>query len=106
MGVPHHPGQLGLENAVQQLHRSVLIKLRHRATSPSCRIRASTCLLNFPAPAIVPGRKMFEDIGKPNLATLLTLGLISAVMPKLLPQMGQAVGTADTILIDLLADSE
>src|SRR5260370_40084564 len=106
MGVPHHPGQLGLENAVQQLHRSVLIKLRHRTTSPSWRIRARTCLLNFLAPAIVPGRKMFEDIGKPNLATVLALGLIAAVLPKLLPQMGPAVGTAVKIVIDLLTESE
>jgi phage terminase small subunit len=49
---------------------------------------------------------MFEDIGKPNLATLLTLGLVSAVLPKLLPQMGPAVGTAVKIVIDLLTESE
>src|ERR1700730_17492162 len=106
MGVTHHPGQLGLEDAVQQLYRSILIKFRHRTTSPSCRVRAGTCLLNFPAPAIVPRRKMFEDIGKPNLATLLTLGLVSAVLPKLLPQMGPTVGTAVKIVVDLLTESE
>jgi hypothetical protein len=50
--------------------------------------------------------KMFEDIGKPNLATLLTLGLVSAVLPKLLPQLGQGVGTAVKIVIDLLTESE
>ena len=49
---------------------------------------------------------MFEDIGKPNLATLLTLGLVSVVLPKLLPQMGPAVGTAVKIVIDLLTESE
>lgn len=49
---------------------------------------------------------MFEDFGKPNLATLLTLGLVSAVLPKLLPQMGPAVGTAAKIVIDLLTESE
>jgi hypothetical protein len=49
---------------------------------------------------------MFEDIGKPNLATLLTLGLVSAVLPKLLPQMGPAVGTVVKIAIDLLTESE
>ncbi|MGB9644221.1 MAG: hypothetical protein WCB44_03680, partial [Stellaceae bacterium] len=73
---------------------------------PSWRIRAGTCLLNFAAPAIVPRQKMFEDFGKPNLATLLTLGLVSAVLPKLLPQMGPAVGTAAKIVIDLLTESE
>jgi hypothetical protein len=49
---------------------------------------------------------MFEDIGKPNLATLLTLGLVSVVLPKLLPQMGPAVGTVVKIVIDLLTESE
>jgi hypothetical protein len=49
---------------------------------------------------------MFEDIGKPNLATLLSLGLVSVVLPKLLPQMGPAVGTAVKIVIDLLTESE
>jgi len=49
---------------------------------------------------------MFEDIGKPNLVTLLTLGLVSAVLPKLLPQMRPAVGTAVNIVIDLLTESE
>jgi hypothetical protein len=49
---------------------------------------------------------MFENIGKPNLATLLTLGLASVVLPKLLPQMGPAVGTAVKIVIDLLTESE
>jgi len=49
---------------------------------------------------------MFEDIGKPNLATLLTLGLVSVVLPKLLPQMGPAVGGAVKIVIDLLTESE
>jgi GrpB-like predicted nucleotidyltransferase (UPF0157 family) len=49
---------------------------------------------------------MFEDIGKPNLATLLTLGLVSAVLPKLLPQIGPGVGTAVKIVIDLLTESE
>ena len=49
---------------------------------------------------------MFEDIGKPNLVTLLTLGLVSAVLPKLLPQMGPAVGTAVKVVIDLLTESE
>ena len=49
---------------------------------------------------------MFEDFGKPNLATLLTLGLVSAVLPKLLPQMGPAVGTAVKIVIDLFTESE
>src|SRR5438045_9309464 len=49
---------------------------------------------------------MFEDIGKPNLATLLTLGLVSVVLPKLVPQMRPAVGTAVKIVIDLLTESE
>jgi hypothetical protein len=49
---------------------------------------------------------MFEDIGKPNLATLLTLGLVSVVLPPLLTQMGPAVGTAVKIVIDLLTESE
>ena len=49
---------------------------------------------------------MFEAIGKPNLATLLTLGLVSVVLRKLLPQMGPAVGTAVKIVIDLLTESE
>jgi hypothetical protein len=49
---------------------------------------------------------MFEDILKPNLATMLTLGLVSAVLPKLLPQMGPAVGTSVKIVIDLLTESE
>ena len=49
---------------------------------------------------------MFEDIGKPNLATLLTLGLVSVVLPKLLPQMGPAVGAAVRIVIDLVTESE
>jgi hypothetical protein len=50
--------------------------------------------------------EMFEDFGKPNLATLLTLGLVSVVLPKLLPQMGPAVGGAVKIVIDLLTESE
>jgi hypothetical protein len=50
--------------------------------------------------------EMFEDFGKPNLATMLTLGLVSAVLPKLLPQMGPAVGTAVKIVIDLFTESE
>ena len=49
---------------------------------------------------------MFEDIGKPNLVTLLTLGLVSAMLPKLLLQMGPAVGTAVKVVIDLLTESE
>jgi hypothetical protein len=49
---------------------------------------------------------MFEDIGKPNLATLLTLGFVSVVLPKLLPQMSPAVGTAVKIVVDLLTESE
>jgi hypothetical protein len=49
---------------------------------------------------------MFEDIGKPNLVTLLTLGLVSVVLPKLLPQMRPAVGTAVKVAIDLLTESE
>jgi hypothetical protein len=49
---------------------------------------------------------MFEDFGKPNLATLLTLGLVSAVLPRLLPQMGPAVGTAVKVVIDLFTESE
>jgi hypothetical protein len=49
---------------------------------------------------------MFEDIGKPNLATLLTLGLVSIVLPKLLPQMGPGIGTAVKIVIDLFTESE
>ena len=49
---------------------------------------------------------MFEDIGKPNLVTLLTLGLVSAVLPKLLPAMGPGVGTAVKVVIDLLTESE
>lgn len=49
---------------------------------------------------------MFEDIGKPNLATLLTLGLVSAVLPKFLPQMGSGIGTAVKIAIDLFTESE
>jgi hypothetical protein len=49
---------------------------------------------------------MFEDIGKPNLATMLTLGLVSVVLPRLLPQMGPAVGTGVKIVIELLTESE
>jgi hypothetical protein len=49
---------------------------------------------------------MFEDIGKPNLATMFTLGLVSMVLPRLLPQMGPAVGTAVKIVIDLFTESE
>lgn len=49
---------------------------------------------------------MFEDIGKPNLTTLLTLGLVSVVVPRLLPQMSPAVSTAVKIVIDLFTESE
>jgi len=49
---------------------------------------------------------MFEDIGKPNLATVLTVGVVSVVLPKLLPQLGPVVGTAVKIVIDLLTESE
>src|SRR3984893_4520561 len=51
-------------------------------------------------------RKMFEDIGRPNLTNLLVLGAIGVVLPKLLPNMGPAVGTAVKIVIDLLTESE
>jgi hypothetical protein len=49
---------------------------------------------------------MFEDVGKPNLVSLLALGLVSVVLPKLLPEMGPAVGTAVKVVIDLLTESE
>src|SRR5689334_4679406 len=49
---------------------------------------------------------MFEDIGKPNLLTLLALGLASAVLPKLLPEMRPAMGTAVKVVLDLLTESE
>jgi Sec-independent protein translocase protein TatA len=49
---------------------------------------------------------MFEDIGKPNLVSLLALGAVSVVLPKLLPQMGSALGTAVKIAIDLVTESE
>jgi hypothetical protein len=49
---------------------------------------------------------MFEDFGKPNLVTLLTLGLVSAVLPKLLPDMRPAVGTAAKVVLDLVTESE
>jgi hypothetical protein len=49
---------------------------------------------------------MFEDFGKPNLVTLLTLGLVSAVLPKLLPDMRPAVGTAAKVMLDLITESE
>ena len=49
---------------------------------------------------------MFEDFGKPNLVTLLTLGLVSAVLPKLLPDMRPAMGTAVKVVLDLLTESE
>jgi hypothetical protein len=106
MGVAHYPRQLRLQNAVQQVHRFLFIQLDHRDQ-----------LLELPFPRKFPSVKlrsaghcseaeMFEDIGKPNLATLLTLGLVSVVLPKLLPQMGPAVGTAVKIVIDLLTESE
>jgi hypothetical protein len=49
---------------------------------------------------------MFQDFGKPNLVTLLTLGLVSALLPKLLPQMSSAVGSAVKLVVDLLGESE
>jgi hypothetical protein len=51
-------------------------------------------------------RKMFEDIGKPNLLNLLVLGAIGAVLPKLLPGMRPAIGTAVKVVIDLVTESE
>lgn len=47
---------------------------------------------------------MFEDIGKPNLVTLLALGFASAVLPKLLPEMRPAMGTAVKVVLDLLTN--
>jgi hypothetical protein len=49
---------------------------------------------------------MFEDIGKPNLVSLLAFGLVSAVLPKLLPEMGPRLGTAVRVVIDLVTESE
>ena len=49
---------------------------------------------------------MFEDIGKPNLATLLTLGLVSAILPRILPDMRPAMGSAVKLALDLLTESE
>ena len=49
---------------------------------------------------------MFEDFGKPNLISLLTLGLVSAVLPKLLPDMRPAMGTAVKVVLDLMTESE
>lgn len=49
---------------------------------------------------------MFENFGKPNLVTLLTLGLVSVVLPKLLLQMSPAAGTAVKLVIDLFTESE
>jgi hypothetical protein len=49
---------------------------------------------------------MFEDIGKPNLVSLLALGLVSVALPRLLPQMGPALGTAVKVAIDLVTESE
>jgi hypothetical protein len=77
--------------------------LHYRANVGAMRI---ACLLNFAGLGFVPRRDMFESIGKPNLVTLLTLGLVSAVLPKLLPAMGPAVGTSIKVVIDLLTESE
>jgi Sec-independent protein translocase protein TatA len=49
---------------------------------------------------------MFEDIGKPNLVSLLAFGLVSAALPKLLPEMGGALGGAIRVVVDLLTESE
>jgi hypothetical protein len=49
---------------------------------------------------------MFEDIGKPNLVSLLAMGLVSTLLPKLLPDLRPAMGTAVKVVIDLLTESE
>jgi hypothetical protein len=49
---------------------------------------------------------MFEDIGKPNLVSLLALGLVSMALPRLLPGMRPALGTAAKVVVDLLTESE
>lgn len=49
---------------------------------------------------------MFEGIGKPNLVTLLTLGLAAAILPKILPDVRPAMGTAVKLALDLLTESE
>ena len=106
VGVAHHPRQLRLQNAVQQVHCLLFIQLGHFDQLPELPFSRQ-----FPSVKLRGARhrseaEMFEDIGKPNLATLLTLGLVSAVLPKLLPQMGPAVGTAVKVVIDLLTESE
>lgn len=49
---------------------------------------------------------MFEDFGKSNLVNFLALGLASVLLPKLLPNMGAATGTAVRVVLDLLTESE
>src|SRR5438067_988097 len=49
---------------------------------------------------------MFEDFGKLNLVNFLALGLVTAVLPKLLPEMRPAAAATVKFVIDLLGESE
>ena len=48
----------------------------------------------------------FEDLTKPNLATVVGLGLLTAVLPKLLPEMRPGLRSAIRFGLTLFAESE
>jgi hypothetical protein len=100
VGVADNPRQLRLQNTVQQVHRLLFIQLGHCDQLPELPFSRKFPSVKLPGARHRSEAEMFEGIGKPNLATLLTLGLVSVVLPKLLPQMGPAVGTAVKIVID------